>query len=77
MLDRASLAHTAMACRAFHDPAMNLLWYSLEDLRPLILLLPGGRIGISERDSLLVRASLASECPVVICVRSLEHHRRS
>ena len=52
--ERASLARIATTCRTFHEPAITRLWYALDDLRPLILLLPREHVGRNEIESLLV-----------------------
>ncbi len=37
LLDFTSLART---CRDFHEPAMNILWHTMEDLAPVFRCLP-------------------------------------
>ena len=37
----ADLAALARTCRAFKEPALDLLWRELNDLSPLVLCLPG------------------------------------
>jgi hypothetical protein len=38
---QVSLLNMALVCRAFYEPAMNVLWHTLEtDIEPLVLLLP-------------------------------------
>lgn len=43
----ADLAHMALSCRAFYEPAITELWSSLEGLKPLIQCLPTDAIVIS------------------------------
>ena len=37
---RATLLQCALVCRQFRDPALNALWWRLDNLVPLIRLLP-------------------------------------
>lgn len=38
--DNSSLFHTSLACKAFLEPALDMLWESLDSLLPLLKLLP-------------------------------------
>lgn len=38
--DRCTLAALARTCRTFHDPALDILWYELSSLLPLLSTLP-------------------------------------
>jgi hypothetical protein len=38
--DKGSLLHLAQTCRAFCDPALNVLWKELNYIHPLVSLLP-------------------------------------
>jgi hypothetical protein len=38
--DRCTLIATASTCRAFEEPALDRLWYTLKSLRPLLKCLP-------------------------------------
>lgn len=35
-LSRQSLASLATTCKAFHEPAMDLLWANIDELEPLL-----------------------------------------
>ncbi|PIL32752.1 hypothetical protein GSI_04867 [Ganoderma sinense ZZ0214-1] len=37
---RRTLLSLAVSCRAFFDPALDILWYSLDNIHPLLKLLP-------------------------------------
>lgn len=35
-----TLAILARTCRMFRDPALNVLWHTIRDIRPLLLIFP-------------------------------------
>ncbi|TFK20254.1 hypothetical protein FA15DRAFT_759493 [Coprinopsis marcescibilis] len=37
---RVTLLHAALTCKAFYEPAMDYLWASMDDLTPLLTLIP-------------------------------------
>jgi hypothetical protein len=43
-VNRATMAALARTCRAFKEPALDVLWEDIEELRPLLLCLPEGLI---------------------------------
>ena len=68
--DSGSLVRIALTCHAFHESAMDTLWHTLDDLRPLILLLPREYLGKTESESLLVRIfSLFFERSLALALR--------
>jgi hypothetical protein len=38
---RSSVLNVALTCRAFSEPALDILWWAMDDLIPLFNLLPG------------------------------------
>lgn len=38
---RSALANAALVCRQFAEPALNVLWCALDNLIPLLRLVPG------------------------------------
>lgn len=53
---RRSLARLARTCKAFKDPALNMLWRDLDSLVPLLSLFPNGLMRRTRRPGLgLVR----------------------
>ena len=36
---RSSLLNAALTCKSFKDPALDVLWWAMDDLEPLFLLL--------------------------------------
>ncbi|GBE88731.1 hypothetical protein SCP_1401360 [Sparassis crispa] len=44
--NRRDLARAARVCRAFADPALNVLWRSLEDMLPALMLFPSFSISM-------------------------------
>jgi hypothetical protein len=41
----ANLLKVALACKSFCEPALNVLWRDLDDLEPLLALLPLSEFG--------------------------------
>ena len=65
------LLNLALTCRAFYEPAMDALWYTLAvGIGPLLLLLPDNvctRCGGDTRDYFEVRPTMPSD------VKSADH----
>jgi hypothetical protein len=40
---RSSVLNVALTCRSFSEPALDILWWTMDDLIPLFNLLPGFR----------------------------------
>jgi hypothetical protein len=40
---RSSVLNVALTCRSFSEPALDILWWAMDDLVPLFNLLPGFR----------------------------------
>ena len=38
---RSSVLNVALTCRSFSEPALDVLWWTMDDLFPLFNLLPG------------------------------------
>jgi len=38
---RSSVLNMALTCRSFSEPALDILWWAMDDLVPLFNLLPG------------------------------------
>ena len=38
---RSSVLNVALTCRSFSEPALDILWWAMDDLVPLFNLLPG------------------------------------
>ena len=38
---RSSVVNVALVCRSFSEPALDILWWAMDDLTPLFNLLPG------------------------------------
>ncbi|KDR71822.1 hypothetical protein GALMADRAFT_253585 [Galerina marginata CBS 339.88] len=41
---RATLLSAALTCRSFVEPALDALWWAMDDLRPLLSLLPSFKL---------------------------------
>ena len=49
---RRRLLRAGLICKAFFEPAMNLLWYQMESFLPLLLVIPV----VTEREGIYVRS---------------------
>lgn len=63
--DQGSLTNMALACRAFYDPALNVLWSRLDGLLPLLKCLPSKYYRWSEQ------APFVCPYPLSDCLRTL------
>lgn len=63
---RHRLYITALACRAFLEPALDSLWYSIHDLKPIIACLPQGLLKDQARTN-----NIAVTFSVLVCLLPL------
>ncbi|GJF00504.1 hypothetical protein PsYK624_167930 [Phanerochaete sordida] len=85
--DKKSLAHMALTCRAFYEPALNFCWETLHEFTPLLRCLPADVIDVEDRelhhpdpnyaDVVLVELwSLNRQLTLVECARFFHHSVR-